>query len=197
MQTQHFDIAQVMARTWVKQHTDPNEVAKALRYLRDHKSGPRFFRYLQTVVDEGRAVVRSGRTLDYYRQIEQVCRQHLSPYRDDPETMAQILGWAVRLMRYHRVEPNLPQPPKATPTRGEPRTVPATTERQRGRVKWFSDQKHYGFIQPDGGGDDVFIHVGGLAPGTTTLLSGQRVEFEIGKGAKGRPQAVNVSAIVQ
>ena len=197
MQQQDFQTAQAMARTWVKQQTDPNEIAKALRYLRDHKDGPRFFRYLRTVVDEGRAVVRSGRTLDYYRQIEQVCRHHLSPYRDDPETMAHILGWAVRLMRYYRVAPNLPQPPKVTPARRAPSAAPVVAERRRGRVRWFNDQKRFGFIQPDGGGEDVFVHVSGLAPGTTTLLPGQRVEFDIGKGPKGRPQAVNVVAVVQ
>jgi cold shock CspA family protein len=197
MQAKDFDAAQTMAQTWVQQQTDHNEIAKALRYLVEHKNGPQFFTYLRTVVNEGRAVVRSGRTLDYYRQIERVCRQHLTSYQDDHDRMAQVLGWAVRLMRFYSVAPNLPQPPRVAPARGEPEAAPTASHRQRGRVKWFNDQKRFGFIQPDGGGDDIFVHVSGLAQGTTTLLPGQRVEFEMGTGPKGRPQAVNVVAVVQ
>ena len=62
----------------------------------------------------------------------------------------------------------------------------------QGTVKWFSTQKGYGFITQDGGGD-VFVHVTGLAPGTTGLDENQRVEFELGEGRKG-PQATNVKA---
>ena len=59
-----------------------------------------------------------------------------------------------------------------------------------GTVKWFSTQKGYGFITQDGGGD-VFVHITGLAPGTTGLDENQRVEFELSEGRKG-PQATNV-----
>jgi cold shock CspA family protein len=60
----------------------------------------------------------------------------------------------------------------------------------QGTVKWFSTQKGYGFITQDEGGD-VFVHVTGLAPGTTGLNENQRVEFELSEGRKG-PQATNV-----
>jgi CspA family cold shock protein len=60
----------------------------------------------------------------------------------------------------------------------------------QGTVKWFSTQKGYGFITQDGGGD-VFVHITGLAPGTTSLDENQRVEFELSEGRKG-PQATNV-----
>ena len=60
----------------------------------------------------------------------------------------------------------------------------------QGTVKWFSTQKGYGFITQDEGGD-VFVHVTGLAPGTTGLDENQRVEFELSEGRKG-PQATNV-----
>ena len=60
----------------------------------------------------------------------------------------------------------------------------------QGTVKWFSTQKGYGFITQDEGGD-VFVHVSGLAPGTTGLDDNQRVEFEMSEGRKG-PQATNV-----
>ncbi len=60
----------------------------------------------------------------------------------------------------------------------------------QGTVKWFSTQKGYGFITQDGGGD-VFVHITGLASGTTSLDENQRVEFELSEGRKG-PQATNV-----
>ena len=60
----------------------------------------------------------------------------------------------------------------------------------QGTVKWFSTQKGYGFITQDEGGD-IFVHVTGLAPGTTGLDENQRVEFELSEGRKG-PQATDV-----
>jgi len=61
----------------------------------------------------------------------------------------------------------------------------------KGKVKWFSDQKGYGFITPESG-SDVFVHHKSIqGEGFRTLAEGQEVEFEIEKGAKG-DQAVNV-----
>ena len=62
----------------------------------------------------------------------------------------------------------------------------------KGTVKWFNNQKGYGFIS-DEGGNDVFVHYTGLnMEGFKTLDEGVDVEFEIADGAKG-PQAVNVT----
>lgn len=64
----------------------------------------------------------------------------------------------------------------------------------KGTVKWFNNQKGYGFIS-DEEGKDVFVHYSGLAmEGFKTLEEGQKVEFEVVDGAKG-PQAVNVTKL--
>ena len=61
-----------------------------------------------------------------------------------------------------------------------------------GKVKWFSNQKGYGFIQIDNG-EDIFVHFSAIqSDGFKTLAQGQDVEFEISEGPKG-PQAANVN----
>lgn len=65
---------------------------------------------------------------------------------------------------------------------------------QKGKVKWFSNQKGYGFITPESG-KDVFVHHTAIqGEGYKTLEEGQEVEFEVTQGPKGE-QAVNVTKI--
>ena len=62
----------------------------------------------------------------------------------------------------------------------------------RGTVKWFDNQKGYGFIAPEGGAKDVFVHYSAIGgDGFKTLTEGDQVEFEITSGPKG-DQATNV-----
>ncbi|BDU77378.1 cold-shock protein [Mesoterricola sediminis] len=62
----------------------------------------------------------------------------------------------------------------------------------QGTVKWFNPEKGFGFITPDEGGADLFVHHTAIqATGFKTLDEGQRVSFDTGRGQKG-PQATNV-----
>jgi cold shock protein len=65
----------------------------------------------------------------------------------------------------------------------------------QGTVKWFNEEKGFGFISQDGGGADVFVHYSEIdGNGFKNLNEGQRVEFTVGQGAKG-PQATGVRAV--
>ena len=68
-------------------------------------------------------------------------------------------------------------------------------QRNTGTVKWFNDQKGYGFIARDEGGGDIFVHHTAIQmQGYRSLIEGQRVEFDIEEGPKGLA-AANVTRV--
>lgn len=180
-------IADQIACSLDKRDTDANELSQCVGVLRElareKKDGSLFFDYLDTVIAEGRAVVRSARTIGYYQAIRSACREYLRPpYRDNPKDMAWILGWAARLMRYYAVEDRLGQVVKRPRHRPSP---PSTAgDRRFGTVKWFSSGRGYGFIQPDDGGKDVFVHRTATLD-KQGLQEHQRVSFVTKKTPKG------------
>ena len=64
-----------------------------------------------------------------------------------------------------------------------------------GTVKWFNAQKGYGFIQPDDGTKDVFVHVSAVErAGMTGLREGQKVSFDLEQGQRGKTSATNLKS---
>ena len=64
-----------------------------------------------------------------------------------------------------------------------------------GTVKFFNDSKGYGFIQPEGGGNDAFVHISAVErAGMRTLTQDQRVSYDIEEDQRGKSKAVNLQA---
>ena len=63
-----------------------------------------------------------------------------------------------------------------------------------GTVKWFNPAKGFGFIEPDGGGEDAFVHISAVErAGLSTLQEGQKVNYELQAGQNGKRSAENLT----
>ena len=66
----------------------------------------------------------------------------------------------------------------------------------KGTVKWFNSAKGYGFIAPDDGGNDAFVHISAVErAGLDSLAEGQQVEYELQSGNNGKSSAENLSIV--
>jgi CspA family cold shock protein len=63
-----------------------------------------------------------------------------------------------------------------------------------GTVKWFNTTKGYGFIQPEDGSKDVFVHISAVERAGMSLTEGQKVSYELERGQQGKTSAVNLQA---
>jgi len=70
-------------------------------------------------------------------------------------------------------------------------------DQNTGTVKWFNDQKGYGFIQPDNGSEDVFVHISAVErAGMRTLQEGQKIAYDLQEDPKkGKTSAANLKAV--
>lgn len=119
---EQFRTSEILAADLAGAQVDPNEAQKVLAYLRDKREGRALFDYLQSVVNNGAAVIRSGRTLGYYRDLLTICRRHLGPLQNDYEQMLATFAWSLRILRYYRAVPWAAEE-KATHQREEPRAT--------------------------------------------------------------------------
>jgi CspA family cold shock protein len=84
---------------------------------------------------------------------------------------------------------------EAVPEHQPPHRITEEQVMATGVVKWFSDEKGFGFITPDDGGKDAFVHFSAISgDGFRTLAQGAKVSYDLGEGPKG-PQASNVRVI--
>ena len=87
-----FATAELLAADLSGAKVDPNEAQKVLAYARSKRSGRALFDYVRAVLADGRAVIRSKQTLDYYREIQGACDRHLRPLRSDDQRMLQTFA---------------------------------------------------------------------------------------------------------
>lgn len=101
-----WQVADAIARQLVLDNTDVNEFRKTIGYLRAYSdrpdAGKKYFDYLNTLARNGNTIGHSKKTRGYLESITAICKKYLETYKDNADTMLQILGWASRLMQYYK-----------------------------------------------------------------------------------------------
>jgi hypothetical protein len=108
MNEKQWSIAHDLASDLVDYGTDPNEFGKVAAFMRRYQKADnaknQLMLLLQRLANSNNAPIRSGKTQEYYQDIQESCQKHLSSI-SEPDELMLILGWCMRLMRYYRVEP--------------------------------------------------------------------------------------------
>ncbi|MFQ3632400.1 hypothetical protein [Roseiflexus sp.] len=159
-----FQTAELLAADLAGARVDHNEAQKVLAYVRSQRSSKALFDYLQAVVSNGRAVIRSNQTLDYYRSLQNACTRHLRGM--DYEELIWTLGWAIRLMRYYRDYPD--KAPK--------RTVDGGASTQEPTVQQPSDSAGGKTQSAQGGTPAPVKSVSGIALQVGSVFTGKVIE---------------------
>lgn len=170
-----WQIAHAIAQTLVQQEMDVNELGKAIAYLRfaiqqnPENAGTRFFKYLNTLVSQGKSIGHSGKTPQYYRNLDKACSSHLHTYQTKPLILLHILGWTARLIRYY----------KEGGVIGEPLTITQTTPAATTQVQDSERQAEIRAIA-----QDQNFKVGQQIAATVKNVKGKEVTYELPGGIK-------------
>jgi len=105
-----------------------------------------------------------------------------------------MLGFSVRIRRYSSGKMRIRQPALALVAKP---MLTKGVSMATGTVKWFNSQKGFGFIQPDGGGNDAFVHISAVErAGMSDLREGQKISYELVSDRKsGKMSADNLRAV--
>jgi CspA family cold shock protein len=182
-----------LAEELVSREVDTNELKKLVSYFIDCRDKERLLVLLDARWQEAERYerqieagtrrwqafglfIRSGTTYDHIKGLHDLIPPAISDLTS--EEIGYLLGWTARLATAYEEVPTLLAEP---------------VQRRTGTVKWFSDQKGYGFIQPDDRSKDVFVHRN-ETPGKNGLYQDQRVSFRTEVAPKG-PQAKDVQPL--
>jgi cold shock protein len=119
-----------------------------------------------------------------------------SPIRIPIYRARRFSAWAAFAFSCDAVASGAPQCEKYFGPRFVGRRVARRHAMSQGTVKWFNAQKGFGFIQPDDGSKDVFVHISAVErAGLSGLNEGQKVSFDLEQGQQGKTSATNLKSV--
>lgn len=170
-----WEVAHTIAQTLVQQEMDVNELGKAIAYLRfaiqqnPKNAGTQFFNYLKTLVKQGKSIGHSGKTPEYYRNLDKACRSHLQPYQAKPLILLHVLGWTARLIRYYK-EGGVIGEPLTTPQTAPAATTQGQESQRQAEIRAIAQNQNF--------------QVGQQVEATVKNIKGKEVTYELPGGIK-------------
>lgn len=175
MTEDEWQVAHQIAQTLVQQEMDVNELEKAIAYLRfaiqqnPENAGTRFFKYLKTLVSQGKSIGHSGQTPEHYRNLEKACSSHLQPYQAKPLILLHILGWTARLIRYYK-EGGVIGEPSTTPQTAPAATTQVPESERQAEIRAIAQNQNF--------------QVGQQIEATVKNIKGKEVTYELPGGIR-------------